>query len=413
MLNDSIRLITLQNLRKDIDILSFMRYGYLLFLITLITLLPIVSNGETHINETAPFFLLISPGARATGMGEAQTALVDPMSGHFNPGSMGIFSLDHNFAASHSYVDYLPAFKIDDLYFNYTSLFAGWTFYKEEGERTRQISIGIEYSRSFLNLGRVEVWNNEGDLIYQIEPWDKNESYALSVGLRHFIEMGVGYKSDAIKLHRADFHSYEENDQSAEAYDWGVLFRLPLNNALTEVFNYKPLESIKPFRVDIIPSYGYSNSNLGCDLQYNVPLPAIKRKGYGLEFRCELPDYHLFSFIYAQDFNKQKVHNVSKEWINTGGVGREVNFFNSFLYRWGNYYDTWGSLFNATSGFTIKSNGITNYLYTRSQKQGKSYGKFYKLIMTRTNINYSKSFWDAGEGHPVTNTEWIEFGISF
>ncbi|MDP8209087.1 MAG: hypothetical protein P9L92_20660 [Candidatus Electryonea clarkiae] len=101
------------------------------FFLSFILLSPFLS---VNVANAYGNFLLMAPGARATGMGEAQVALVDPMSGYFNAGSNGIFSLDHVFSISHSNMDWI--FEADpyepdrELSLDYSQVFAGWKIYR-------------------------------------------------------------------------------------------------------------------------------------------------------------------------------------------------------------------------------------------------------------------------------------------
>ncbi|MDP8207304.1 MAG: hypothetical protein P9L92_11615 [Candidatus Electryonea clarkiae] len=384
-------------------------------LIFILLLFLLFSNN--HANAASARFMLITPGARATGMGDAQVALVDPMSGHFNAGSKGVFSLDHNYSYSYTSADWLPRFNLDDLYLNYSQLSAGWKLYEKQPDNPLEISGGIEVTRRFLNLGKTERRGENNEDLGSFESWENNYSYGVSIGFRYLAEVGIGYKLNYITSHLSEFSNIgnpEYDDEvNAKAYDWGILIRLPTNTVLKEGLHYDVSESIYPFLIDFIPSYGFSKSNLGGDEMYDDPLPEVHRSGYALEFRFDLPVVPLLGFIYAHDINRDRADLRSKEWIETSGVGREITFFDSFIYRWGNYYDTWGRASRSTTGFTFQSSGILKIIHLSSQHQEWAKGELYDFVMTRMNFKYSRSLFHAGEGQPLTDTEWIELGISF
>ncbi|MDP8285634.1 MAG: hypothetical protein RAP03_03115, partial [Candidatus Electryonea clarkiae] len=288
-----------------------------------------------------------------------------------------------------------------------------------------EISGGLEVTKRFIDEGEYVVRDDLYGIISTGNLWERNYTYGVSIGLRYIAELGIGYKTDFITSHLGSNFPNSGNDRNARAYDWGILLRLPINNALKEVYNINTQRLIDPFTIDIIPSFGYSNSNLGDNKVYGQPLPEINRRGYALEFRIDLPVVPLLAFIYTQDFNDIRYDIPSGDndirydipsgdnGYKTGGVGREFSFFDSFVYRWGNYYDTEGHLFKSTTGYSLQSKGILKIIHLATQDQEWAEGELYNFVMNRLNFKYSRSFWKAGSNYDISDSAWIELGISF
>ncbi|MDP8209085.1 MAG: hypothetical protein P9L92_20650 [Candidatus Electryonea clarkiae] len=346
-------------------------------------------------------------------MGEVQTALLDPMAGHFNAGSMGIYSLDNNFSFAYSGTDWLKGWWNSDLYIDHAQLFTGWKLAEKTEDNSTEISCGIDFGRRLFDLGETERRGENNEYLGMFEAWERNYSAGASIGLRNIIEIGVGIKFNYLS---SNLLSYENNppivdEESIQTYDWGVMIRLPLSNALSELYSIDPNILVSPFKIDVIPSFGYSRSNQGGNIR--DPLLKINREGYALETRFDLPDISLLAFIYAQDFKMERYFPAQMGWNEISGIGREIVFFDSFIYRWGEYYDEKHLDSRVTTGFTMQTRGILKIIYIVSQNQEWARGNRYEFVMNRVNIRYSRSSWEGTYNNILDTTEWVEFGISF
>jgi len=380
---------------------------YFIMYQTFLAGLFLLVNLSTSFASPDGDLLLISPGARATGMGEVQTALVDPMAGHFNAGSMGVFSLDHGFSFSRSSVDWRHSYLNDhDFHLDHAQLFTGRRLIKKTEDNPFELSGGLDLTRTFEDLGEFEQRGEFGEILGTYDWWERNYSAGLSLGFRRIIEIGIGYKLNYLTSeHEPEYKA--NNSQNRISYDWGVLFRLPLSKIFEQNNPIIPM-FFDPFQFDIIPSYGYSRSNLGGTDK--DPLVEIYRRGYAVEFRFDLPDISLLSFIYAQDIDKNRYNPRHMAWGDEhSGIGREISFFDAFIFRWGEYH----YYSETTEGYTIQSRGLMKIIYEGSKRSEWAQGDLYKFVMNRMNFRYSHSSRELGYDSPVVDFDWIEFGISF
>ncbi|MDP8209084.1 MAG: hypothetical protein P9L92_20645 [Candidatus Electryonea clarkiae] len=359
----------------------------------------------------------VSPGARAAGMGEAQTALLDPLAGHFNPGSMGIYSLDHRFSFSYFSANWQDIYYTPILYMDHTQIFTGLKLEEKTKDNSLEISCGIDLGRRYFDLGDRELRGENNEYLGTYNPWEKHYSVGVSLGLRRIIEFGAGYKLNFLTSEFVGYWGhpgvdYGYNDRS---FDLGVLIRLPFNNALDEMNIINLNKFVSPFTIDFIPSFGYSQSNLPIDNFNNENIPEVYRNGYALEFRLDHPAVPLMIFIFAQDNIKEKDirFRYPLEWIETSGIGREISFFDSFIYRWGEYYYGKHGDSRITTGFTMQTRGIFNILYSIEHNRKSGKGNWYNFVMNRVNIGYSRLSREGKYQNYLVPTEWLELGINF
>src|SRR3989339_525934 len=90
--------------------------------------------------EAAAEFLLISPGARAGGMGEANVAIAnDAAAAYWNPA--GLAQLEKKeFTIMHA--KWLPQFNLDDIYYDYASYIHPWHGLGTFGLSATYLSLG-------------------------------------------------------------------------------------------------------------------------------------------------------------------------------------------------------------------------------------------------------------------------------
>ena len=150
--------------------------------------LVLLAGGATAVygqSEAAAPFLLISPGARAGGMGEAHVATVDDATAaYWNPAALSRLERRH-FSLMHS--QWLPQFNLSDLYYEY----AAYAQHRE-GLGTWAVSV------TFLNLGEQERTDETGVTLGTFSSYDLavgghfgtnlNEEWSLGGGLKYIYE---------------------------------------------------------------------------------------------------------------------------------------------------------------------------------------------------------------------------------
>ena len=89
-------------------------YTKIIFLLLIIV--GIVENVQAQVSTSAVPFLLISPNARASGMGEVGTGIGDDVSTvYWNPAGLAFLKGSE---ASITHSNWLPQFQLSDLYYD-------------------------------------------------------------------------------------------------------------------------------------------------------------------------------------------------------------------------------------------------------------------------------------------------------
>jgi len=135
-------------------------------------------------SEAGGIFLLISPGARAGGMGEAQVAVAnDAYAGHWNPAGLA-FLEGQELALMH--VNWLPGL-VDDIYYEFAAYrrhvpnigtFGAQITYLSLGEQEQTNSDNPEVLGHF----RSYMWNGALSYGYQ---WRENTSLGINLKIFH------------------------------------------------------------------------------------------------------------------------------------------------------------------------------------------------------------------------------------
>ena len=166
--------------------------SFMLFLSLLLSIpIETLAQGESGVP-----FLLISPDPAANGWGEISTAVVsdNPMATIFNPGQLGLFSLDSYFSAG-TYVpktQWLPGFHQSDLTYDVTAVNAGVNLARQF-DLDLPISLGIGYSRVYLDLGTFIRTSTSGPQpLATFNAHEKAEAFSVAVGIDYFVRLGVG-----------------------------------------------------------------------------------------------------------------------------------------------------------------------------------------------------------------------------
>lgn len=256
---------------------------YLSILITIVViafmLSPVFAQGEATV-----LFLMINPGARQGGMGEAGVAIADdPNAVYWNPAGLAFQyenpETDKKFAGSLMHVQWLPQFNLSDLYYD----FGAFRYYLQD---VGMLGLGIQ----FINYGENI---QTGDSPDPIATFNSNEvavtgSYGLK--LKHNLGLGVGLKFIYSNLSPGIFVDNEKRDGrgSTFAADIGALYHPGFAKKL---------------------SLGITISNIGPKMTYinkaqADPIPTNLRMG--LAYRLLDSEYNKFTIVY--DVNRLLVH---------------------------------------------------------------------------------------------------------
>ena len=154
-----------------------------MFLASIAVLTLLTSNTLFAQGEAAVPFLMIAPGARAGGMGEAGVATASDATAIFwNPAGLAFQyedpDVDYKGEASFMHVNWLPQFNFSDLFYDF---FAA-RYYVEE------IDGMVGFGFTFLNLGE-NVWTDATG--QELDKFDSKE-YAITLGYATKLEDNLG-----------------------------------------------------------------------------------------------------------------------------------------------------------------------------------------------------------------------------
>jgi hypothetical protein len=258
---------------------------------TIIHLLIFCSLTPSFASEAGAIFLLISPGARAGGMGEANVAVADDAyASYWNPAGLG-FLEGSELAMMH--VNWLPNLA-DDLYYDFFAFrkhvpdlgtFGGHLIYLSLGEQIRMGEGPDDYLGTFTSF-MMATTVSYSPLLSQ------NSSFGINakISYQHLVELGAGAEKG--KGTSLDF-----------GFDFGFLrkgFLTPNLDVGLTVTNIGPKVSfIDPAQADPQPT--------------NLAL--------GLNYRVIDSEFNKLSLIY--DVNKLLVASYpAMDWDGDGIIGR-------------------------------------------------------------------------------------------
>ena len=235
-----------------------------LFAVVMAAAVLTLSSGAFAQGETAVPFLLISPDARAAGMGEAGTGLADNASALFwNPGGLGFLRGDE---IGLTHAPWLPEFG-SDLSYDFLS----YRHYLEDWDGNFAASL------TYFNLGTFNKTLSNGPIV--VSTWHAFE-FAITLGYGTQISSGLGLGANFryIRSQLAPFGTEQEVGKgiaSDVSFDLGLLYR-PQHLDLPLVGNF-----------DDRLGLGIALSNLGPKLYYidqaqADPLPTNLRLGISL-----------------------------------------------------------------------------------------------------------------------------------
>lgn len=338
-------------------------------LVVMAVLLTAVSNLFA-VSSAAVLFLLISPGARASGMGEAFVALADDGTAVFwNPAGLG-FQTGREVTFMHA--NWLPAL-VSDMYYDFLA-------YKQYVE-----SLGgtIGANVTFLDLGENVYTSEEGDMLGKFNSNDL--AVTLSYGTRLNENLGLGVSVRFIRSMLApDWVKVSGEPGGGTGYafaaDLGVLYKFPFLPAL---------------------AFGANLSNMGPKITYHDaaqadPLPTNLK--IGLSYRVLDSEYNKLSL--AMDTNKLMVVRHKDE------EGSSDPFYEAIFTSWAD-----GSLSEQAKRL-ITSIGA-EYIYTDMiflragyyyDEEGKVKYPSFGAGLQYMGFRFDFAYVAAEEGHPLSDT---------
>jgi hypothetical protein len=370
-----------------------------------------VLYGQTTFYSAPASFILIPPSASSQAMGGCGVAnpTDDAFNSHYNPGILGLSSLETNFLINfypknQDYIIYSP-----DQYYNNFAISAGYNLSNELKGIFYPKSIGIGFIRQYINFGEFISTDGSGKILGKLKSEESANTFSLSASFDFWIKLGIGLSLKSINILSEitdDNNIKKIEDNSAFAYDFGLIAVAPILNKL----------KISDLTTDFNVSLGYSIANVGDKLKYSeveYPLPRIGRLGYGLNLVLNYPvlgneikildanwTAEAYNHLYYSNINSSGYksglldlnpwENIIKVNSTNGAVSQYGWKFNLFeiLSICGGYseYKINSNLSEKTSsGYIIQSKGITKIL------DGIIDNSILKFISKHINIRYSNA----------------------
>jgi hypothetical protein len=351
-------------------------FSFLTVLVVVFMISPAFAQGEATV-----LFLMINPGARQGGMGEAGVAVADdPNAVYWNPAGLAFQyedpEVDPKFAGSLMHVQWLPQFNLDDLYYDYGSFRYYW-------DDIGMLGLGIQ----FINYGENIQTDNTGE---EIDRFNSNEvavtgSYGLK--LKDNLGVGVGLKFIYSNLSPGIFVDNEKRDGrgSTFAMDIGTLYHPGFASKL----------SLGAVISNIGPKMTYVNKDQADPLPTNLRL--------GLAYRLLDSEFNKFTIVY--DVNRLLVRRDQEK---ADGVFKAI------------FYSSWTDQ-SVLRRFTHSIGGeywYTNlialragYFYEDNDFGGRKFWTFGGgLRMSIIGVDFSYIYASV-EDHPLSDT--MRFSLSF
>jgi hypothetical protein len=288
----------------------------LVFILTL-AILIMPAGRALAVSEAGALFLLISPDARSTAMGETGVAYVQgAMSVAWNPSALG-FTQRPEF--TFTYFKWLPSLA-DDLYYLYFS-------YVQPIPGIGTVGVSVPY----LSLGEQVRTDEQGANLGTFNSFDV--AVNLSYGARLGNALAVGSNLKIIRSNLSNVGAGAEQGKGAAttfAVDLGATYRIHSRFTVAGV-----VQNLGP-KITFI------------DADQGDPLPRNLKVG----FAAKILNNEHYQLLMAQDFNKslvtgKTVGSLSESVLNTGV---EFWYSNFIALRTGYKYDKAGRIRTPTFG---------------------------------------------------------------
>ncbi len=297
--------------------------------------LPLFMTQSHAQGEATVLFLIINPGARQGGMGEAGVALADDANAiYWNPAGLAFQytdpEVDRKGEASLMHVNWLPQFNLSDMYYDY----AAGRYYLED--------IGtVGFAIQYISYGESIHTDEQGTELGRFNSSEASITGSYSLKIRENLGFGVNLKYIHSRLSPVEVNVGAEKGKgiaSGFGVDLGVLYHPNWARKL---------------------SLGANISNIGPKISYvdytqADPLPTNLRLGFA--YHLVKSEFNTLTFVY--DTNKLLVNRDSTKvdgvfeamfyssWTNgdllkkfTHSIGFEYWYTNLIALRAGYFYE--------------------------------------------------------------------------
>ncbi len=344
-----------------------------------------IPNAEAGVAEATAIFLLISPGARAGGMGEAFVAVSDDATAtYWNPAGLAYLQRKE---ITLMHVNWLPTFHLSDLYYDFIS-------FTNTVEDWGTLGVNI----IFLNLGETERRDELNTNLGTFRTFET--AISGSYGSTVTDKMALGLNVKFIYSHLADRGTGQEKGSGVAtdfAIDLGLL--------------YKTVDPILNHSLN----FGANLQNMGPKMAYidraqADPIPTNLKFGYA----WNIIEDGYNKLTWATDLNKLLVRKhpngdtdpfyialftawTDKEFFSNKPPYLTKEFFYDIIYNTGLEY-WYTDMVALRIGYWNDELGKVKPL---------TYGASFKVSTYRFDFSYIS----AGKGHPLTDTMRLSLTI--
>ncbi len=371
-----------------------MQHCYLVIL----TLVIAVSFSFGQAVTTAVPFLLVSPSAELSGMGEATVALKtdNEFALFWNPAHLGSQSFNNYGGLGFSATEFYPDYSLKSDYSSF--VFSAGINLSHYFQLPVGVSFGMGYSSIVVDLGNSIITGDDPTPLGTFESEETSHQYTVGTGIEYWgirVSAGITEKSIKSDLTRYYVHDVERaGTSSVHAIDLGVLVDIPVLDLVYRMGDGR-FDLGQPFSPFINASFGLSKNNIGDEVAYidaaqGDPLPRTIREGLGFDIGCT---YTMKNTIWKP---------FSFRWT------REAS--DLLVRRWGNEYDTTGGYYRVSreAGWEYRS-GVGDINFFQDVLWGKSNSRIQKRTGWEVNLgelfSYRRGKLEDQEGNRVYQTE--------
>ncbi|TAK67794.1 MAG: hypothetical protein EPO24_00070 [Bacteroidetes bacterium] len=425
--------------------------------ITAISFFVLISNCYSQ-GESALPFLLISPYAEANGMAEASVSafVQDPLALMVNPAHLGLQSRKNILNSGYNHVDWFPQFQQADLWYRTYGVSAGVNL-QSLFEDAPHLSVGMGYSRIYLNLGEFIETHDDPTQIRRFEAYESSDQFTFAAALSYGVRLAAGYTTKRIVSSLAPFDMLGTGRQGVayvNSYDYGLLLDVPVTEIISDLRG-EPIRLTPSFSPFFDFRTGYAMQHLGDVSVFYVgavqadPLPRTFRAGMGinlgLQFTYKSREWKAFSFHWTIDASDILVKRYPAIRDSSGAIiqepyweyrsgtgdvnvvdeillgrsngetihrkGWEISVFEFLSIRGGRFEEApnrGNRRFN-TNGFGIHTLGLFKFF---AASMGDDTGNFMRLFLDHVDIRYDHSEIDTDEeNHPLDTTRFDSINL--
>jgi hypothetical protein len=393
------------------------------------------------VGEAGAIFLLISPSPTMNGMGGVGVSVPsnDNFSTHYNPANYiapkGFLSFQTSIERR---VDWLPGFNLDDMYLDYDIFTLGYRLKKYP------VQLSLTKSQLYLSLGEQFRVDEVGNILGSFTSYMEADAITYSIAYsseKYPFYFSIGRTDKTANQHLSDLGAGAEMGKGYSIdsfYDWGYLLSFP------SVFK----TNNKDINLSFTPSIGYSKSNIGgliyfIDPAQADPAPRTARFGISGIFEAkDKSDQTLLKFTFVREAEDLLIkgsldslvdsytEQISSFWNweyqkGLGDIniekhilssildedviihrGFEISIYDAFSIREGIYIDEEGRINVKSNGYGFNLKGFLKALSIFIDPPFPELTKYF-------NVSYSYSKWNETPGHPIDNTKYKGYTISF